>query len=250
VRSPSARSRRSSRRPLPDRRLSLVRRLAQAKQREKLGLFVVEGEDLVDAARAEGIDPVDVLVAGEDVSPEELRSVSSLAHPPRVLAVFRRDDLRRRDPPPLGLGLWRVADPGNVGTLVRTADALGPAFVALSRGCADPTGPKAVRASTGALFRVAFVDFEEAPRPWVALVPQGGDRLAPLASGTLVLGGEREGVPPELLERCDARQTIPLADGSESLNVAAAGAIALYEARRATKIVSSPSTYGRRSNQP
>jgi TrmH family RNA methyltransferase len=219
-----------------DRRLRLVRRLAQAKQREKLGLFVVEGEDLVAAARAEGIAPVDVLVAGEDVSPEELRSVSSLAHPPRVLAVFRREDLRQRDPPPLGLGLWRVGDPGNVGTLIRTADALGPAFVALSKGSADPTGPKAVRASMGALFRVAFVGFDEAPRPWVALVPRGGEPLAPPESGTFVLGGEREGVPPELLERCDVRQTIPLAEGAESLNVAAAGAIALYEAahRRAS----------------
>jgi RNA methyltransferase, TrmH family len=191
-----------------------------------------------------------VLVAGEDVSPEELRSVSLLAYRPRVVAVYRRADLGRRDPPPLGLALWRVGDPGNVGTLIRTADALGPAFVALSRGCADPTGPKAVRASMGALFRVAFVDFDEAPRPWVALVPRDGDPLAPLASGTLVLGGEREGVSPELLERCDARQTIPLAECAESLNVAAAGAIGLYEARRATKIVSSPSVYGRRSNQP
>jgi RNA methyltransferase, TrmH family len=215
-----------------DRRLRLVRRLAHAKQREKLGLFVVEGEDLLAAARTEGVEPVDVLVAGEDVSPEELRSVSSLAHPPRVLAVFRRDDLRRRDPPPLGLALWRVADPGNVGTLIRAADALGPAFVALSKGCADPTGPKAVRASMGALFRVAFVEFDEAPRPWVALVPRGGDLLAPPEAGTIVLGGEREGVPPEVLERCDARQTIPLAAGAESLNVAAAGAIALYEAAR------------------
>ena len=145
-----------------------------------------------------------MLVAGEDMSPEELRSVSSLAHPPRVLAVFRRDDLRRRDPPPLGLGLWRVADPGNVGTLIRAADALGPAFVALY----------------------------EAPRPWVALVSHGGEPLAPPEAGTLVLGAEREGVPPEVLERCDARQTIPLAAGAESLNVAAAGAIALYEAVR------------------
>jgi TrmH family RNA methyltransferase len=215
-----------------DRQLRLVRRLAQAKQREKLGLFVVEGEDLVAAARAAGISPVEVLVAGEDVSPEELRSVSSLAHPPRVLAVFRRDDLGRRSRPPLGLGLWGIRDPGNVGTLIRTADALGPAFVALSKGCADPTGPKAVRASMGALFRVPFVEFDSAPRPWVALVAHDGDPLAPPESGTLVLGAEREGVPPELLERCDARQTINVADGAESLNVAAAGAIALHEAAR------------------
>jgi TrmH family RNA methyltransferase len=63
-------------------------------------------------------------------------------------------------------------------------------------------------------------------------VPRDGEPLAPPESGTFVLGGEREGVPPELLERCDVRQTIPLAEGAESLNVAAAGAIALYEAAR------------------
>ena len=228
------RNRRSSRRrrPLPDPRLRLVRRLAQAKQREKLGLFVVEGEDLVYGARAAGIEPVEVLVAGEGVSPEELRSVSSLAHPPRVLAVFRRDDLRQQDPPRLGLALWRVADPGNVGALIRTADALGPALVALSPGCADPTGPKAVRASMGALFRVAFVDFEEAPRPWVALVPRGGDRLESLDAGSYVLGAEREGLPPDVLARCDRRATIDLAPDADSLNVAMSGTIALYESSR------------------
>lgn len=215
-----------------DRRLSLIRRLSQTKQREKLGLFVAEGEDLVDAARAAGIEPVDLLVAGDDVSPEELAGVSTLGHPPRVIAVFRRGDLPRRELPALGLGLWRVGDPGNVGTLIRTADALGPAFVALSKGCADPTGPKALRASMGALFRVALCEFDAAPRPWVALVAHGGGPLAPPERGTLVLGAEREGLPAEVLERSDARQTIPLADGAESLNVAAAGAIALWEAAR------------------
>jgi RNA methyltransferase, TrmH family len=234
---PSARSRRSSRRrPELNRRLRLVGRLAHAKQRERLGLFVAEGEDLVDAARAAGIEPVDTLVAGEDVSAEELASVSTLGHPPRVIAVFRRDDLPRPELPPLGLGLWRVGDPGNVGALIRTADALGPAFVALSRGSADPTSPKALRASMGALFRVPLCGLDEAPRPWIALVAHGGDQLAPPERGTLVLGAEREGVAPEVLERCDGRQTIPLAAGAESLNVAAAGALALWEVarRRAT----------------
>ena len=154
-----------------NRTLKLVRRLASARQRDKLGLFVCEGEDLVDAARAAGVEPVELLVAGENVEPRLLADVSALGHPPHVIGVFRRDDLPRRDMPPVGLALWRVGDPGNVGTLIRTADALGPAFVALSDGCADPTGPKAVRASMGALFRVPLVSFDEAPRPWVALVP-------------------------------------------------------------------------------
>jgi TrmH family RNA methyltransferase len=225
-------------------RLKLVRRLASRRQRAKLGLFVCEGEDLVAAALEAGVEPVEALVdaerpalaerlaGAEAVAPELLAEISALAHPPRVIAVFRSADLPRGTAAPVGLALWRVADPGNVGTLVRTADALGPAFVALSPGCADPTGPKALRASMGALFRVALCDFETAPRPWVALAAHGGGPLVPPERGTLVLGAEREGVAPDVLARCDARQTIPLADGAESLNVAAAGAIALWEAAR------------------
>jgi TrmH family RNA methyltransferase len=215
-----------------NRTLKLVRRLASARQRDKLGLFVCEGEDLVDAARAAGVDPVEALVAGENVEPRLLAEVSTLGHPPRVIGIFRRADLTDREPPPEGLALWRVGDPGNVGTLIRTADSLGPAFVALSDGCADPTGPKAVRASMGALFRVPLIGFDDAPRPWIGLVPRGGDDLAGADGATFVLGAEREGIPDDVLARCDALATIPLAAGAESLNVAAAGAIALYERAR------------------
>jgi len=217
--------------------LKLVRRLASARQRDKLGLFVCEGEDLVESARAVGVEPVELLVAGENVERALLADVSTLGHPPRVIGVFRREDLPRSAVPPVGLALWHVGDPGNVGTLIRTADALGPAFVALSEECADPTAPKALRASMGALFRVPLIGFDEAPRPWVALVPRDGCALEEVSGATLVLGAEREGVPDDVLARCDERATIPLADGAESLNVAAAGAIALYEhaRRRATK---------------
>jgi RNA methyltransferase, TrmH family len=189
------------------------------------------------------VQPVELLVAGDNVEPELLARVSSLRHPSRVIGVYRRDDLPHADPPPVGVALWHVADPGNVGTILRSADALGPAFVALSDGCADPTGPKAVRASMGALFRVPLIPFEEAPRPWIALVPREGGRLDEAAdSCTFVLGSEREGLPEEVLARCDERATIPLSPQAESLNVAMAATIALYEAsrRRATQTVSSP----------
>jgi TrmH family RNA methyltransferase len=215
-----------------NRTLKLVRRLASVRQRDKLGLFVCEGEDLVAAARAEGIEPVELLVAGENVEARLLAEVSTLGHPPRVIGIYRREDLEGRDVPPTGVALWRVGDPGNVGALIRTADSLGPAFVALSEGCADPTGPKAVRASMGAVFRVPLIEFDGAPRPWIALVPRGGKDLADVEGATFVLGAEREGVSEEVLVRCDALATIPLAGGAESLNVAAAGAIALYERSR------------------
>lgn len=196
-------------------------------------MFAVEGEDLVDAGRAAGLDPVDLLVAGEDVRPALLAEVSALAHPPRVVAVFRRDDLPRGTRP-VTLALWHVADPGNVGTLLRAADAFG-AGVALSQGCADPTGPKAVRASMGSLFRVPLGAFDEPAGKRVALVPVGGIPLSELDSGgsvVLVLGAEREGLPAEVLERCDEQAFIPQPGGGDSLNVATAGAIALYELAR------------------
>jgi RNA methyltransferase, TrmH family len=150
-----------------------------------------------------------------------------------VIAVYRREDLPRGTRP-VTLALWHVADPGNVGTLLRAADAFG-AGVALSEGCADPTGPKALRASMGAVFRVPLSGFDEPAGRRVALVPNDGNPLPELrAEGdvVLVLGAEREGLPREVLERCDERVSIPQPGGGESLNVAMAGAIALYQLSR------------------
>jgi RNA methyltransferase, TrmH family len=228
-------------------RLKLVRKLSARRQREKLGLFVCEGEDLVAAGLDAGLEPVETLVdaerpaledrlaRAERVAPELIAELSTLAHPPRVIAVFRRADLAKGAEAGVGLALWRVGDPGNVGTLIRSADALGPAFLALSQGCADPTSPKALRASMGAVFRVPTAPFDEAPHPLVGLVPHGGTPVTELAFGervTFVLGAEREGLPAEVIAGCDELASIPLAEGAESLNVAVAGAIALYEFSR------------------
>jgi TrmH family RNA methyltransferase len=182
---------------------------------------------------AAGIEPVELLVAGGNVEPALLAEVSTLAHPPRVIAVYRREDLPQ-GVRPVTLALWHVGDPGNVGTLLRAADAFG-AGVALSDGCADPTGPKALRASVGSVFRVPLSVFDEPPGRRVALVPSGGIPLPELASGgdvVLVVGAEREGLPSEVLDRCDEHASIPQPGGGESLNVAMAGSIALYELSR------------------
>ena len=211
-------------------------KLHERRWRDKLGLFAVEGEDLVEAAATAGIEPVELLVAGETIEPVLLAEVSTLAHPPRAIGVFSRDDL------PDGaretvLALWHVADPGNVGALLRSADAFG-ASVALSPGCADPTGPKALRASMGAVFRVPTCAFDDAPGRRIALVPRGGTPLSgaqldgPIA---FVLGAEREGLPAEVLARCDERASIPQSGHAESLNVAMAGTIALYELSRRSR---------------
>ncbi len=187
----------------------------------------------MEAGLAAGLEPAEVLVAGEDVTAELLAEVSTLAHPARVVAVFRREDLPR-GVRPVTLALWHVGDPGNVGTLLRAADAFG-AGVALSEGCADPTGSKAVRASMGSLFRVPSSGFADAPGKRVALVAGGGTPLPELESSgdvVLVLGAEREGLPADVLAGCDEQASIPQPGGSDSLNVAMAGAIALYELAR------------------
>jgi RNA methyltransferase, TrmH family len=215
-------------------KLKLVRKLlAQKRKRDELGLFVAEGEDLLDAARSAGIEPVELLVAGETVAAELLAGLSTLAHPARVVGVFRAGDLPQEQRE-VTLALWRVGDPGNVGTLLRTADAFGAAL-ALSPGCADPLAPKALRASAGAIFRVPLVGFEEAQGRRVALVAHGGTPLAEVdLSGpvTFLLGAERAGLPEELVAQSNYLATIALPGAAESLNVAAAGAVALYERSR------------------
>jgi RNA methyltransferase, TrmH family len=231
-------------------RLKLIRKLHSKSWRDKLGLFFVEGEDAVAAATAA---PVDLLRVGEDVEAKLLADVASAPHPPRVVAVYRRADLPAWEERSATLALWRLADPGNVGTLIRTADAFGAA-VALSDGCADPTSPKALRASAGSIWRVPLVHWPEggssAGVVRVALEAHRGTALAEVdLSGRVafLLGGERDGLPAEVERDVEAR--IPIG-GAESLNVAAAGAIALYEWRRQTQTESSPPAHGEPSNQP
>ncbi len=214
-------------------RLKLVRALQRKKEREETGLFACEGEDLCDAAIAAGIEPVDLLIAGDNVEAALLAGVSTLPHPARAIGVFRFADL------PVGeratcLALWRLGDPGNVGTLIRSADAFGAA-VSLSDGCAEPLSQKALRASAGAIFRVPLVSWSDRPGRLVALDAAGAMTLADVdltPPVTIVLGAERAGLPDEVLAGCDAVAAIPMPGDAESLNVAAAGAIALYELSR------------------
>jgi RNA methyltransferase, TrmH family len=222
-------------------KLKTVRKLGARRQREKLGLFAAEGEDLVASALENGWEldfalvdaarPPELVVRAEPVASHLLAEVSTLGHAPRVIGVFR---LARpeRQVPPLGLELWRVGDPGNVGTLARACEAFD-AYLALSPGCADPFGPKALRASASSIFRVPLGDFS--PEGAVALVAHGAPPLAELdpSLSRFVLGAEREGLPEDVVSACAASATIPLAGPAESLNVAMAGAIALYDWRRA-----------------
>ena len=141
------------------------------------------------------------------------------------------------------LYLHAVGDPGNVGAIVRTAGALLGGTVVLGPECADPFGPRAIRAGMGAVFAqpVARAPVGDTPEPRAALVAHGGESLDQVQGcRTLCLGSEREGLPADVLDTCERRVTIPLRPGAaESLNVAAAAAIAAHR-------LSSPARVGAR----
>jgi TrmH family RNA methyltransferase len=225
-------------------KLKLVRKLRERKHREREGCFATEGEDLLEAGLAAGAQPRFVLVAagsgleGEEVDLKLLADASALGSGTRVIAVWPTSPGPTQLSPHTGdncvaspcIYLHAVGDPGNVGTIVRTVDALIEGPVALGPDCADPFSPKAVRASMGSIFSRPPIKagFGDTPQPRVALVPRGGDDLATLAgAATVCLGAEREGLPEAVLAECERRVTIPLREGGpDSLNVAAAAAIA------------------------
>ena len=208
-------------------KLKLIRKLAQRKHRDREGLFVAEGEDLIDVAAAAGAPAEFVLRAGEDVEPALLDSVSALGSGTRVIGVYRQIWAGGADG--FRVYLHGIADPANVGAIVRSAHALLDAPVVIGPGCADPFGPKAVRASMGSIFARPPVrgGLDDVPPPVVALVAHGGDPPDDEPVGGLAIGSERAGLAPALLARCERAWTIPLRGGAESLNVAAAAAIAL-----------------------
>jgi TrmH family RNA methyltransferase len=219
-------------------KLKLVRKLRERKQRQREGLFATEGEDLIEAGLAAGAEPRFVLIAAgaglpagegaEEVEPELLAAASSLGSGTRAIAVWPLRWAERPQAP--CVYLHGVGDPGNVGTIIRTAAALLGSSVALGPDCADPFSPKAVRASMGAVFSrpPLRASVEATPAPRAALVAHGGEGLEALgAAATICLGAEREGLPDTILAECEERVTIPLREGAaESLNVAAAAAIA------------------------
>jgi RNA methyltransferase, TrmH family len=216
-------------------KLKLIRRLGRRRSRERDGLFVGEGEDLLAAARAAGQEPVELLTAageglgGTEVEPALLARFSHLGSGTRAIGVWRERWAERPVAP--CTYLHGVADPGNVGTVIRTAYALVGGSVVIGPESADPYGPQAVRASMGAVFAEALVrgGIDQTPEPRAALVAHGGEPLEALdAPATICLGAEREGMPEEVLRHCAVRVTIRLRDGAESLNVAAAAAIALH----------------------
>jgi len=216
-------------------KLKLIRRLGRRRSREREGLFVTEGEDLLAAAREAGAEPVELLTAageglgGTEVEPALLAQVSKLGSGTRAIGVWR--EAWADQPAAPCVYLHGVSDPGNVGAVIRTTNALVGGTVVLGPDCADPYGAHAVRASMGAVFAEPLVrgSIDATPAPRAALVAHGGQSVEALeGAATLCLGAEREGLPAEVVESCDVQVTIPVRESAESLNVAAAAAIALH----------------------
>jgi TrmH family RNA methyltransferase len=210
--------------------------------RGRAGLFVAEGEDLIAAAREAGWPAqsgyraagVDVGEPGfHEVDPLVLGRLSTLGSGTRAIGVYRE----RWAPTATGpacLHLHGVRDPGNVGTIVRSAYALGASEVSLGPGCADPFGPRAVRASMGAVFHVPLARASETlPGERIALAAGRGEPLHGPATQpfTLIVGAERDGLPRKLVEAADRVAHLPMRAG-DSLNAAMAATVALYELTR------------------
>jgi TrmH family RNA methyltransferase len=239
-----------------NQKLKEIRKLRQRRRwRERAGRFVAEGEDLLAAADAAGWPAVERYcaagsgLAGVEVEADLLASASGLASGTRALAVYEE---RWAEAPagPLCVYLHGLADPGNVGAILRSAEAFGVSSVALGSGTADPFSPKAVRASMGSVFAVPLAQaaaLSDLPGTTIALVAGEGTPLAELSPNqdaqrpematlpcpvdiTLLIGSEREGLPRELVDSADQVAHIPIR--TDSLNAAMATTVALYELTR------------------
>ncbi|MDE3132963.1 MAG: RNA methyltransferase [Acidobacteriota bacterium] len=229
-------------------KLKTLRKLRQRRRdRDRLGQFVAEGEDLLAAADAAGWVPVERFAVsgsglpGIEVDAAALKSVTELASGTRTLAIYSERWEASVGVTQSGLVLYLhgVSDPGNVGTVLRSAAAFGASCVALGPGSADPFSPKAVRASMGAIFSVPVARASPGQLPGTTIaLDAGAERelsavaadLVPQAEISVLIGAEREGLPAEVIAACEHAARIPIA--SESLNAAIAASLALYELRR------------------
>ncbi|HLH73159.1 MAG TPA: RNA methyltransferase [Chloroflexota bacterium] len=246
-------------------RIRFVRSLQRATVRWKEGLFVVEGVRLVEEALAAGQSPELALVVPEQlertprgqqllrqlrqfncqpVTEAVLKALSDTVTPQGVIAVLRVPPPSTKPlTGPVILVLDRLRDPGNAGTILRSADASGVVCTVAFIDSVDAYAPKVVRAAMGAHFRLNILEDTD----WDRLLPRLGDRtrwLATAHQGTpydqidwtrdcaIILGGEAEGAGPKAEAAASAAVTIPMAGSAESLNAAMAGTILLFEVAR------------------
>lgn len=243
---------------LQNPRIQKARRLQRASARRKEGRFLAEGPNAVAAALRSGAKVVDVFleegasIADQDalrpllVSAGVMKAITDAATPQGIAAIVEIPDTSLEVLPAdasLVLVLAEVRDPGNAGTLIRSALGAGAAAVIFSEGCVDPFGPKTIRSAAGALFEIPII---QAPLGDAidALKAEGFEVLGTEPGGTpvhgidlsgkvaFVLGNEAWGLSPKADALLDAKVGIPMPGALESLNVAVAGALLLFEAVR------------------
>ena len=219
---------------------------SDGKARREAGEYIGAGDKLLAEAVASGAEVTCVLAAEPVeglpyrlVTPEILKAVSPLQNSPGP--VF---SVRMRTLPPASalrrvIVLENVQDPGNVGTVLRTADAFGMDLVVLCGACADPYNPKTVRASMGAVFRQPVARAEAAELPALlgglplygaALAENAADiRELPKTGLAVAVGNEGGGLTPELLALCEGTAIIPMRPQTESLNAGVAAAVIMWE---------------------
>ncbi len=250
--------------------IKTLRALDRKKTRAETGLFLAEGARLVEQALSQGwqIETLIVSVSGLTRGHTEAlatrcakrggrivtvpdRLMSSIArkdNPQAVLAAVKQRELTidalDQTQSGLWIGLYEVRDPGNLGTILRTADCAGAAGVVMVEQCCDPYSVEAVRASMGSLFDVALAraDFEtfntwrkEAGLAMIAASVNGDTAHTGVdfkAPSLILMGNEQAGLPPEIEATCDKLCLIPMRGGADSLNLAQATAIMLYEGWR------------------
>lgn len=256
-------------------RIVAAARLVERKERQKQGRFLVEGLQALHMALDAGWEPREVfyceaLFAGTEapallqrfaqtsaslvpVAPHVLARLSEREVPQGLVASFALRHTALSDltwhEPALIVVLDRIRDPGNLGTLMRTADAVGAAALLLLPPCVDPFDPRVVRASMGSLFNLPFVLADDARAALQTLRARGvrlvgADAHRGIAWGTglwqgsvaLVLGNEAQGLAPELLPLIGDWVHLPMYGKADSLNVAVAGGVLMYAWRQANQI--------------
>lgn len=251
--------------------IKALKSLERKKERAETGLFLAEGARIVSEGLARGWEPETVIIAADMaerpqisdlargaakagarvvMAPERLMTkITQKDNAQSVVAAFRQRHLSVENLPkpagtPLYIALYEVRDPGNLGTILRTADCAGVSGVILIGTCCDPYSFEAVRASMGSVFDVPFANASfEAFNAWrkgagmslVAASVNGTVRHdgADFTAGSIILmGNEQAGLPEQVEAACDTLSLIPMRGGADSLNLAQASALMIYEAWR------------------
>jgi len=242
-----------------------LRKLHRAKERREQQLFLLEGTHLIEEATTIGLSFLTVCCTEiwqhqhqdlfeqlqarsqrlELVTPEVMKALATTVEPDGIVATVDRFHTRLVEFTQLGLVLETIQDPGNLGTIIRTAAAAGLEGLWLSEDCTDIESPKVLRASAGQWFRLPMSIRSDLKTDLAIAKNQGMQLIATVPTATrtyweidfsrpslILIGNEGAGLSAELLELADVQVTIPLVAGVESLNVAIATALIVYEARR------------------